>query len=230
MRRQTRFLPMRFATTSAVRESDGCDRHQRERLIAEPAARSVTGSSLSRTGSPTTTAFRRGLRPVDENPRSLVDIVATDAILGSGFHERLHTWWPGLEEIAGPKPRATTVKPVIVTPPDASTDEPWWTCRDREEELVAIARQLKADRRDGNAAPLDRTAVVFKAPLPYLYLAAQVFGAAGIPCGRPTRSRWPRADRRGARPRARSRRREFHARRARGAASIAAFRLPSRGR
>ena len=68
-----------------------------------------------------------------------------------------------------------------MTPPGASPDEPWWTFRDREEELVAIARQLKADRRDGNAAPLDRTAVVFKAPLPYLYLAAEIFGAARIP-------------------------------------------------
>ncbi len=52
--------------------------------------------------------------------------------------------------------------------------------RDREEELVMVARRLEADRRNGDAVPLDRTAVVFKHPLPYLYLAAEVFGAAGI--------------------------------------------------
>src|ERR1019366_6041038 len=131
--------------------------------------------------------------------------------LGSGFHERRHNWWPGLDEVglddvaqaltdAGLKPRATQsedaaqaseevaqafrparIKPVLITPPDAPIDEPWWTFRDREEELVAGARQRKADRRHGEAAPLDRVAVVFKSPLPYLYVAAEVFGAAGIP-------------------------------------------------
>ena len=46
---------------------------------------------------------------------------------------------------------------------------------------MAVARQLKADRRRGESVPPDRTAVVFKSPLPYLYLAGEVFGAAGIP-------------------------------------------------
>src|SRR5262249_2366318 len=66
-------------------------------------------------------------------------------------------------------------------PPDAPVDAPWWTHRDREEELVAIVRQIKADRRGGKSVPLERTAVVFKRPLPYLYLAEEVFGAARIP-------------------------------------------------
>ena len=70
---------------------------------------------------------------------------------------------------------------MLVTPPGASPDEPWWTLRDREEELVAIARQLKADRRSGDAVPLDRTAIVYKHPLPYLYAAAEIFRGAGIP-------------------------------------------------
>jgi hypothetical protein len=65
--------------------------------------------------------------------------------------------------------------------PGASPDEPWWTLRDREEELVAIARQLKADRRRGDAVPLDRTAIVYKNPLPYLYAAVEIFRGAGIP-------------------------------------------------
>ena len=52
--------------------------------------------------------------------------------------------------------------------------------RDREEELIAIARRLKAGRA-GPPPSLDRVAVVFKRPLPYLYLAREVFGSAGLP-------------------------------------------------
>ena len=63
----------------------------------------------------------------------------TESVLRTGFHERLHTWWPGLEEVAGSN--HTGVRPVLVTPRGAATDEPWWTVRDREEELVTIARQ-----------------------------------------------------------------------------------------
>src|SRR5207247_1801702 len=109
-----------------------------------------------------------------------LDIVSTERVLASGFHERLHTWWPGLEEVSSPGV-VQAFRPALIAPPDASTDEPWWTLRDREEELVAIARRLKADKRTGDAVPLARTAVVFKRPLPYLYLAAEVFRAAGIP-------------------------------------------------
>ena len=29
-----------------------------------------------------------------------IDIVSTEGALASGFHERLHNWWPGIEEIA----------------------------------------------------------------------------------------------------------------------------------
>ena len=40
---------------------------------------------------------------------------------------------------------------------------------------------LDADRRGGQADGSSRTAVVFKRPLPYVYLASEVFGSAGIP-------------------------------------------------
>src|SRR5205085_9259743 len=45
------------------------------------------------------------------------------------------------------------------------------------EELLAIARRLAASPPPS----LDGAAVVFKRPLPYLYLAADTLGAAGIP-------------------------------------------------
>jgi RecB family exonuclease len=65
-------------------------------------------------------------------------------------------------------------------------DRRWFVSRDREEELIGVARRLQADRRAGKAngvdpVPLDRVAIVYKRPLPYVYLARDVFGGAGIP-------------------------------------------------
>ncbi len=109
-----------------------------------------------------------------------VDIVATDATLASGFHERLHNWWPGLEEtsaeaLIGP---VRTVRPRLICPvPDGDAAPLWFTHRDREEELIAVARRLASEP----LSRFDDVAVVFKQPLPYLYLAPDTLGAAGIP-------------------------------------------------
>jgi ATP-dependent helicase/nuclease subunit B len=200
MRIQTRFLAGAFRDYERrVRESGGCDEHTlRERLMAEPAADPVRRVIVT---TPDWIADAEGLYQADFDLLTRIpgleslDIVSTERVLASGFHERLHNWWPGLEEtdLAGLKAGATTdgsqdaaqlfraARPVLVTPHGGSPDEPWWTFRDREEELVAIARQLKADRRSGDDVPLDRTAIVYKNPLPYLYAAAEIFRAAGIP-------------------------------------------------
>ena len=215
MRIQTRFLADAFRDYERrVRESGGCDEHTlRERLIAEAAADPVRHVIVT---VPDWIADAEGLYQADFDLLTRIpglqslDIVSTERVLASGFHERLHTWWPGLEETdpAGLKPCATTAasptataaaspnattdapevaqafrpaRPVLITPPGGSPDEPWWTLRDREEELVAIARQLKADRRCGEGVPLERTAIVYKNPLPYLYPAAEIFRSAGIP-------------------------------------------------
>jgi RecB family exonuclease len=122
-----------------------------------------------------------------------LDIVTTDGVLGSGFHERLHTWLPGLEEVTmgAELPR---VRPTLMTPPEP-LGALWFTHRDREEELIAIARRIKQDRAEGgvrrgsdggqtgvrHVSDTNRIAVVFKRPLPYLYLAEDTLGAAGIP-------------------------------------------------
>src|SRR4029077_77121 len=53
-----------------------------------------------------------------------------------------------------------------------------FVCRDREEELAEFARALKVAPR---TTPLGRTAIVVQRPLPYLYLARQVFADAGVP-------------------------------------------------
>ena len=66
------------------------------------------------------------------------------------------------------------MKPVLMIPDE---DRLFSVTRDREDELSSIAVALKA----GHASDLDRRAVVFKRPLPYVYLAREVFADAGIP-------------------------------------------------
>ena len=186
MRTQTTFLAEAFREYERrVRDSGGCDEHVlRERLLAEPAIDPVRHVVVT---VPDWIADADNLYAADFDLLTRIpglealDIVSTERVLSSGFHERLRDWWPGLDE-SGAAPRADGGGRVtLITPPDALPEEPWWTLRDREEELVMLARRLKADRRNGEAVPLDRTAIVFKHPLPYLYLAAEVFGAAGIP-------------------------------------------------
>jgi RecB family exonuclease len=201
LRVQTTFLAAAFrGYERAVVASDGCDEHLlRDRLTVTAAADPVRHIIVT---VPDWIADPDGLFAADFDLLARIpglaalELIATDSMLGSGFHERIHEWWPGLEEVraAGPpatgrdrsfvsrnRPEPVDAKPMIVTPPDAAPEELWWTFRDREEELVSIARQIKADRRNGIDITLDRRAVVFKTPLPYLYLAAEVFPAAGIP-------------------------------------------------
>ena len=63
--------------------------------------------------------------------------------------------------------------------PGADAERLVFVRRDREEELIAVARGIK--NAAVTPASLDRVAVVFKRPLPYLYLAREVFGSAGLP-------------------------------------------------
>jgi hypothetical protein len=193
LREQTRFLAAAFREYEMrARASGKLDEHLlRERLIHEPAIDPVRHVVVTVAD---WIADADGLFVADFDLLSRIpgleslDIVATERLLGSGFHERLHNWLPGIEEErfeSGIKNSESEIaepgRAVLMTPPAAPPEEPWWTRRDREEELVAVARQLKADRRSGDGVPLDRTAVVYKTPLPYLYLAEEVFGSAGIP-------------------------------------------------
>jgi RecB family exonuclease len=109
-----------------------------------------------------------------------IDVVATEALLAAGFYERLHeNILPGLEDVrfeAAPGP------PPVLVVPDVKADQAVqraFVCRDREEELAEFARAVKS--QPGRRTPLGRTAIVFQRPLPYLYLARQVFGDARIP-------------------------------------------------
>jgi RecB family exonuclease len=190
---QTQFIAGTFREYERRAAATGaCDEHTlRERLLGQPV-----GQPVGQPGAPPLThvivtlpdwiADPAGLFVADFNllarlPHlAALDIVCTESVLASGFHERLHNWWPGLDEIdavdlLGVRPR---IRPTAIVPEDAD-DDLWFTHRDREEELIACARRLSTPVTDG--AALERTAIVFKQPLPYLYLAPDVFGDAGLP-------------------------------------------------
>jgi len=217
MRQQTRFLASTFREYERrVAESGGLDEHAlRDRLIAEAAIDPVCHVIVA---VPDWIADPNGLFVADFDllaripGLARIDVVCTERILASGFHERLHNWLPGIEEIAASALdgfiAADAVKPVLVTPPGGAPDEPWWTLRDREEELVTFARRVlrpdvqppgpaRPELVEGRALrqftalppatpgsaisrPGERHAVVFKRPLPYLYIAAEVLPAAGL--------------------------------------------------
>ena len=65
-------------------------------------------------------------------------------------------------------------RPVLIA--HAET-QPYTVSRDREDELSSIAAAVKTAGPDD----LERRAVVFKRPLPYVYLARDVFADAGVP-------------------------------------------------
>ncbi|HVC18659.1 MAG TPA: PD-(D/E)XK nuclease family protein [Vicinamibacterales bacterium] len=195
--RQTRFLTATYRHYEArVAASGAVDEHGlRERLIAEPA-RDPLRRVVATTGD--WIGEMPGLWKADFDLLTrlpgleAIDVVATSELLASGFHERIHEWLPDLEEVEGRTIVALPAAPppVLVTPPEAATRGRAFLSRDREEELMALARRLKGARRGMGAAGaagevppalLDRTAVVFRRPLPYIYLAHGVFGSSGIP-------------------------------------------------
>ena len=123
--------------------------------VAAARARSGHGGRLDcRSGRPVRRRFRSAVAGCRGFCR--LDLVCTDAVLGSGFHERLHGWWPGLEEVEASRlwPELQPVRPHLLAPPSSSAtpgDAPlWFTYRDREEELTGIAQVIA-----GTAAPHD---------------------------------------------------------------------------
>lgn len=112
-----------------------------------------------------------------------IDVIATDALLESGYYLRLHEQLlPGIEDVRLPSPAVPL--PVLLVPDDDPRLQAYgaarpFVCRDREEELADVARLASRTRRSGG--DISRLAVVFRRPLPYLYLARQVFGDARLP-------------------------------------------------
>jgi RecB family exonuclease len=107
-----------------------------------------------------------------------IDIVATHATIAAGLLDRLQKFMPGFEDAELPadpdEPVDHGTRPVLVVPEEG---RPCTVSRDREDELTSVAAAIKMS----GGSDLDRHAVVFKKPLPYVYLAREVFPDARIP-------------------------------------------------
>jgi CRISPR/Cas system-associated exonuclease Cas4 (RecB family) len=182
---QTRFLAATFAAFERrIADSGRIDEHALRTLLLSDGYwcpyRHAVLTVADQAADP------RGLWPVDFDLLARVagleriDIVATEAVLGSGWLQRLHDAMPDLDEERLPEASAA---PVLTAPAlQESFEGPVvFVCRDREEELVAAARRIKRRAREQGPIRLERIGIVFQRPLPYLYLARQVFSAARIP-------------------------------------------------
>ena len=182
--RLTRFLAAAFNTFEERIAATGCiDEHGlRARLIDSNGSEMPAGYRHVIVTVSDQAAGPRGLWPCDYDllsrlPRlERLEIVATESVLATGYHQRIHDVLPEIEEAQVGRPASL---PVLAAPaPHPAADGARWiVCRDREEELVDVARSLKDEARSHQ----DRTAVVFQRPLPYLYLAREVFADAAIP-------------------------------------------------
>ena len=183
---QTRFLAAAFRAFERRSAASGrCDEHAlRRKLLAAGLRRPVVGAIVTLADQ---AADANGLWPADFDLLAQleglerIDIVATDAVLAAGYHERLHDRLPGIDEERFEP--STASAPVVVAP--TGGEQLHFVRRDREDELREVARALRSARRAADEAAEDGagadTAVVFQRPLPYLYLAHQVFPQAGIP-------------------------------------------------
>ena len=178
---QTRFLAEAFRDYDAgVAASGQVDEHGlRDHLLAEEPDRPLAQVILTVTDR---VADPAGLWPADIDLLTRlpglqrIDVVATEARLTGGWLERVYEELPGIVEQVVPP--GVEGRPMCLVP---SADEWLFTSRDREEELAAFARRLKAERRAGRSDADARVALVVRRPLPYLYLARDVLGRAGIP-------------------------------------------------
>ena len=182
--RLTRFLASAFTAFEQRVAATGCtDEHGlRARLLSDSGSDTPAVYTHVIVTVPDQAADPRGLWPCDYDllarlPRlERLEIIATENVLETGYHQRIHDALPEIEEERFGRPAAL---PVLAAPASgiAADQTHWIVCRDREEELVDVARSLK----EGACCPLDRTAIVFQRPLPYLYLAREVFADAEIP-------------------------------------------------
>ena len=185
--RQTRFLVATFGRYEAKVDALGrIDEHGLRSLLTSGSTTTFTRVVVT---VPDHVVDPSGLWPADFDLLTRLpgleqlDVVATGRVLDSGFYERIVDVLPGLKEerVSSDADR----RPVVVTPPEGHETHFVW--RDREEELLAVARSVKASARNGPDGPRDdvilgrRVGVVFRRPLPYLYLARQLFGQAGLP-------------------------------------------------
>ncbi len=174
---QTRFLAAAFRGYEArLAESHALDEHGvRAQIAATPAPEPLRHLVIA-----------IGDRPFDPDgywPSDVtlfttlpglerLDVLATEAVLDAGFADRARHAFVEIDEA---QPQAARRLPLLVVPPKHD-DKLVFSYRDREDELESVASRLTS-----SSAPLDRIALVVARPLPYLYLAREVFASAGLP-------------------------------------------------
>ncbi len=183
--RQTRFLAAAFRVfEERLGASGALDEHiLRQRLVGGEAAggpiRRVILTMGDRVSDPSA-----GLYPADFDLLARIphlesiDIVATRAALLAGLGERLRDVLPGIEEQAC----GDSEPPPSIVPPAGGQGRLHFASRDREEELRNIARRIKCTlrQRPASTGGPARVAVVFRRPLPYVYLGRTIFDAARV--------------------------------------------------
>ena len=178
---QTRFLADAFNVFERLSNDAGdAEPSLRARLLEEPVDRPWRHVVLTVVDR----AFdRHGLWPTDWDLLARIpglerlDVVVTDTKLAGALHERMHRTLPGIEEERFEAD--VTSAPMLVTAAGGSVVH---TARDREEEVAAFARRVKAMARTGQQPALDRVALVVQQPLPYVYVAREILRSAGVPC------------------------------------------------
>ena len=175
--RQTRFLASAFRAYERRRASAGAlDEHAlRDLLLQSPAPgpyRRVVVTVGDRVSD------QAGLFAADFDLLTRLagleslEVVATEEALDAGLGERLREMLPEIDE-------ARWTGALDAAPPAVHA---FFVSRDREDELADVARRIKAARRAPEGQPsFERTAVVFRRPLPYVYLAQAVLESAGVP-------------------------------------------------
>jgi RecB family exonuclease len=177
---QTRFLVAAFRAFEQRVAAAGGDAHQlRARLLIDESARGFRHLIVA-VGDQAFDPYGLCLADWDLIARlpglARIDVVTTNESLAGAPHERMHLLLPGIEEVH--LAQTPTTVPTLVVPDDARR---FHTARDREDEIAGCAAWIKPAARDGRV-DLERTALVVSQPLPYMYLAQEVFRSAAVPC------------------------------------------------
>lgn len=172
---QTQFLSAAYRIyESRLIESQRYDEHaMRARVIDMASAEPLTHLVIAVGDQPFDT---NGVWPADVTlfasipGLERIDIVSTDTVLEAGYEDRLRLAFVELED---ERHAVESRVPVLVVPDNGTA----FSYRDREDELEAVARRLAIE----SPPDLGRVGLVVARPLPYLYLAREVFGGADVP-------------------------------------------------
>jgi RecB family exonuclease len=180
--RQTRFLVAAFRVFEQRGAAAGVDQHGvLQRVVETAAARPYRHAIVAVADR----AFdSHGLAPAHWDLLARVpglerlDVVVTDRLIAGAFHEAVHRILPGIEEVRMDAGTETRLPVLCVPSSDAVVHRP----RDRDDEVAGFARRVKAAVRSGQLRSPSQAALVVHQRLPYVYVARDVFRAAGVPC------------------------------------------------